>query len=40
MNYSLFEQHLKQLSEISLGGLSSQLKMIPEGRPCTQLGGN
>lgn len=33
MNYSLFEQHLKQLSEISLGGLSSQLKMIPEGRP-------
>lgn len=37
MNYSFFEQHLKQLSESSLGGLNSQLKMIPEGRPVLSL---
>lgn len=33
MNYSFFEQNVQKLSKVSLGGLSSQLKMIPEGRP-------
>jgi len=33
MNYSFFEQNVPKLSEVSLGGLRSQLKMMPEGRP-------